>query len=112
MSELGDNARSLHAEAQAMDPRAKRAWPGGPVGDALWAIATRLNMLNREQAFQGTSLLLMDPRDLAGMLERLGKAGQLEGYCQTFETAGAVAIAGWVTAIRSEEMDVSSGDAA
>jgi len=112
MNTPGDNARNLHTKALRMDPRANRIWPSGPIGDALWAIAVRLNTLNREQASQGTSLLLMDPRDLAGMAERLGKAAQLEGYAVTFESLGAVAVAGWVAAIRCEELDPSSGDAA
>jgi hypothetical protein len=112
MSELGDQARRLHTEALQADPRANRAWPGGPVGDALWAIATRLNVINREQTFQGTSLLLMDPRDLAVMGERLANAAQLEGMLVTAESLGAVAVALWVTSLRAAELDVSSGDEA
>jgi hypothetical protein len=87
-------------------------WPGGPVGDALYAIERRLNAINREQAFQGTSLLLMDPRDLAVMGERLANAAQLEGMLVTAESLGAVAVALWVTSLRAAELDVSSGDAA
>lgn len=110
MNELGDHARRLHTEALRADPRANRAWPPGPVGDALWAIATRLEVINREQALQGTSLLLMDPRDLAKMAERLGNAAQLEGMLVTAESLGAVALALWVSSLRAAELDVTSGD--
>lgn len=112
MSELSDNAKRLHAEALAMDPRANRIWPQGPVGDAFWAGATKLNVLNREQAFQGTSLLLMDPRDLALMAERLANAAQIEGMLVTFESLMAVAAAGWCAALRAAELDPTSGEAA
>jgi hypothetical protein len=108
----GENAQRLHAEALRMDPRANRAWPQGPVGDALWAIATRLNVINREQAFQGTSLLLMDPRDLALMGERLANAAQIQGMLVTAESLGAVSVALWVASLRAAELDPASGDAA
>lgn len=109
---LHDGSNTAKRPAHLPPAPAQRVWPQGPIGDALWAIATRLNTLNREQAFQGTSLLLMDPRDLALMAERLGNAAQLHGFLVTFESLGAVAIAGWVSALRAAELDPSSGDAA
>jgi hypothetical protein len=110
MSDVGDHARELHKEAAAMDPRAHRAWPAGPVGDAAWAGLTRLNVINNEMAYQGTSLILYDPRDLAAMAERTANAARLQGLLVSFENLMALAIAGWVSALRAAEVDVASGD--
>lgn len=88
----------------------ERTWPGGPVGDAAYAGVTKLNKINQEMAFQGTSLILQDPRELAKMAERLGNAAQIEGMLVTFETLMAVSIAGWVSALRAAELDPASGD--
>lgn len=113
MTDVGKRARELHTQATRLDPRAARIWPTGPVGDALWAIIGRLNAIQHECAREGTSLLLQDPRDLAAVIERLGKAGQLEGFSATFEMAGAYAVAGWVASSRAEELRVDlGGDAA
>lgn len=109
---VGDNARKFHDEAAAMDPRANRAWPGGPVGDAAWAGVARLNDWNGEMAFQGTSLILMDPRDLAGMLERLANAARAESLVTTWDSLVALALAGRVAADHAEELRVDSGEAA
>jgi hypothetical protein len=108
----GKRARHLHDVAAGLDPRAARVWPSGPVGDALWAIVGRLNVIQHECAREGTSLLLTDPRDLASVIERLGKAAQLEGFTGTFEQAGAYAIAAWVAASRAEAASPFTGDAA
>lgn len=109
MTDPGKRARELHTAAARMDPRAARIWPAGPIGDALWAIIGRLNTIQHECAREGTSLLLQDPRDLAAVIERLGKAGQLEGFSGTFEMVGAYAVAGLVASSRAEELDPSSG---
>lgn len=95
-----------------MDPRTHRAWPAGPVGDAAWAGITSLNQLNHEMAFQGTSLLLMDRRDLAAIVERRANSARLEGQTDTWAQLIALCIAGYVSADRAEELRVDSGEAA
>jgi hypothetical protein len=81
------------------------------VSEASAAGIDRLNDWNREMAFQGTSLILMDPRDLAGMLERLANAARLESLVVTWDSLVALALAGRVAAAHAEELDVSAGAA-
>lgn len=88
------------------------ARPVGPLADALRAITDRLSAIQREEAKNGTSLILQDPRDLAAVVERLARAGQLEGLVSTWESIGAYALAGIVSASRAAEVRVDSGDAA
>jgi hypothetical protein len=82
------------------------------VSEASTAGIDRLNDWNREMAFQGTSLILMDPRDLAGMLERLANAARLESLVVTWDSLVALALAGRVAAAHVEEMRVDTGEAA
>lgn len=82
------------------------------VSEAAAAGIDRLNEWNGEMAFQGTSLILMDPRDLAGMLERLANAARLESFVTSWDSLVALALAGRVAADRAEELRVDAGEAA
>lgn len=86
-----------------------------PIVDAHAAFNHRLAHLQDREAFVGTgSLLLQDPRDLANRVRQIADMASVEDQPSpvTWATIGALALAGWVGADRSEEMRVDTGDAA
>lgn len=88
---------------------------GVPIQDAHAAFNASLALLQDREAFTGTgSLLLQDPRDLANRLRQFAEMASVEGQpsAATWAAIGALALAGWVGADRSETFRVDTGEAA
>lgn len=81
--------------------------PGLTVPACLTAFADRHRTLDADGALTG-----LDARDIAARIEGAAKAGQLEGLAATFETIGALALAGLIAASRADELRIDAGDAA
>lgn len=106
-----DDAREMHEEALGWDPRQQAS----PIHQAHAAADTRLQKMQDHHAAHGKSLLLWAPDDLAKKVESMAHVIRQNGWTGNTEdwaSLMAVCLAGWCSAARAEELDVSSGDAA
>lgn len=106
-----DDARDLHADALAWDPRRQ----GSPLHEAHAAADKRLQSLQDLAARTGQgSLILQDPRDLAARVGGLAQMAHVEDHpsAETWARIIAYGLAGWCSASRSEMLRVDTGDAA
>ena len=112
MSDLGDHARDLHHRAMSW-PAAPRAV--GPLADAGRAMTARFADLQHLQVKTlQPALLALSPSELAQRVRDLAEMARVEEQPSTdvWSRIGALAHAGWVTAARSEELRVDTGDEA
>lgn len=87
----------------------------GPLADAARAINKRLDDLQHQQAKRGQPpLASTSPDELAGRVRCIADMARVEAEPSTvtWATIGALALAGWVSAARSEGLRVDTGDAA